>query len=347
MKNITVLAIDIAKNHFQLHGIDNRGNCIVKKSLSRNKLVDFITNLAGKFMISMEACGGANHWGRVFQELGYEVKLISPQYVKGFLQGSKNDANDAKAIATAALQASIPSVAIKTLDQQDCQTMLRVREMLVKQRTAYGNMIRGFLLEYGFIIPKSISKLRAELPLLLEDAENKLTTMVRKELKTLSDLLLNVNEKIKEYDKTVKEYAKAHAICEQLTRLRGVGPIIAVTSYSTIGDAKNFKNGRHCSAYLGLVPREHSTGGKHKLLGISKRGNNTLRGLLIHGARATMKYMDNKTDKLSLWVMKIKATSGYNKACVALANKIARHIWAIMAYGEDYKVRDFMVTAQK
>lgn len=343
MSDINVLAIDIAKSHFQLHGATKTGRCVLKKSINREQLVDFISNLAGNFKIAMEACGGANYWGRTFESLGYQVKLISPQYVKGFLQGSKNDANDASAIATAAQQESIPTVSLKSVEQQNYQTLHRVRESFVSQRTATSNMIRGFLLEYGEVIPVGFAKLKQRVPELLEDAENGLSDRLRVIINDLYLELLALDKKIVGYDKEINAIVKDNEICKRLMRLKGVGPISALFSYATMGNAANFKNGRHYAAYLGLVPKEYSTGGKHKLLGISKRGNTTMRSLLIHGARAVVKNIGDKQDKLSVWLRRIKDERGYNKCCVALANKLARHIWAIMANGEDYKTCPSMI----
>ncbi len=291
----------------------------------------------------MEACGGANYWARSFRALGYQVKVISPQYVKGFVVGSKNDANDAKAIAMAAQHEGIPTVPVKTEEQQTLQTLHRIRESYVQRRTEIGNMIRGFLLEFGEIVPKGLSRLKSRLSELLEDTNNGLPDRLRGLLNDLYEELPTLDKKIAGYEKQIKAIAKENEVCRRLMHLRGVGPITAVFAYATLGNASDFSNGRHCAAYLGLVPKEHSSGGIHKLQGISKRGNRTLRGLLIHGARSVVKYIDNKHDELSRWLKRLKNTRGKHKCYVALANKLARHIWAIIVLGDEFKAPPAMV----
>lgn len=335
MSNVTLLAIDLAKNVFQLHGVNSEGRCITKLKLKRDKLSAYIATLP-QCVIAMEACGSANFWARQFSEHGHEVKLISPQHVKPFLQGSKNDANDARAISLAAQQPDMPTVPVKSAAQQDIQMIHRLRERYVSERTAVANQIREFMSEYGVVLNKGITFVRRNTLSKLEDATNELTELARTEIQVLYKKLLELDKSIKRYDDKIASFCKETPVCQQFQSLPGVGPIIAAIVYATLGDASNFRNGRHFAAYLGLVPKEHSSGGKHCLMGISKRGNRYIRSLLIHGGRAVVSSVDKKGDKFSLWAQKIKALRGFNKASVAVANKNARHIWARMSKKDKY-----------
>lgn len=335
MKNIKVLGIDLAKNVFQIHATDTKGKCVLRKRLSRNKFAQFIAKLP-TCIIGIEACGGSHYWARYFKQHGHEVRMMAPQFVKPYVKSNKNDCNDSEAIAEACTRPHMRFVAVKTIDQQDILMIHRARELAIKQRTAHANQIRGFLNEYGVIIAKGISKLNRLLEI-MEENKDKLTPIVIELVNQLYEQFKLSHAQVKKYDRQLETLARQNPICRELQKLNGVGPIIASAIVATIGDAKTFKNGREVSAWLGLTPKQHSSGEKIILGGISKRGDRYMRKLLIQGARNAVKTCTNKTDKLNLWMANKKQRCGVNKAAVALANKNARIIWAIMATGECYR----------
>ena len=335
MKNIKVLGIDLAKNVFQLHGTDAQGKCLLRKRLNRSKLIEFIANLP-PCIIGIEACGGSHYWARCFKKYGHEVRMMSPQFVKPFVKSNKSDRNDSEAIVEACIRPSMRFVPIKTTDQQDILIIHKARELAIKSRTAQANQIRGFLSEYGVIVPQGISKIK-KLAEIIDANQDMLTPIVIDLMTELYGLFKAYDAQVKKYDKQLEILAKSNPLCQEVQKIPGVGPIIASAIVATIGDAKAFKNGREVSAWLGLTPRQYSSGEKIVLGGISKRGDRYMRKLLIQGARTAVKVCDEKTDKLSRWVFKNKQRGGYNKAAVALANKNTRMIWAIMASGECYR----------
>jgi len=337
--NISLVGLDIAKSIFHLVGLNQAGKPVKRKILKRPHLLRFFSQL-GPCTIVMEACGSAHYWAREFQKQGHQVKLIAPQYVKPFVKGNKNDYNDALGIAEAGQRPNMRFVPIKALEQQDIQMVHRLRERLVKNRTALVNQIRGLLAEYGIVIRKGIYAVHAELPLILEDAENGLTVMARESFNALYAELLELNVKHRACEKKVIEINKANEICLRLDEVIGIGPVTATAVYAAVGDGRDFENGRHFSAWVGLVPKQHSSGGKANLLGISKRGNAYLRTLFIHGARSVLQYVDGKDDRFSRWARALVERRGKNKACVAVANKLARMAWVIMAKGERYRVAE-------
>ena len=338
MTKISVLGIDLAKNVFQLHGVDEKGKTVFQKRLSRNKLAEFICNLPA-CLIGMEACGGAHYWARKFQSFGHEVKLMSPQYVKPYVKTNKNDRNDAEAIAEAVTRPSMRFVPLKCLEQQDMQAVHRIRSRLIAERTGLANQIRGLLAEYGIVVAQGISRLRSALPILIDAHPTQITPMAQSLCWDLFDQLKSLDQRIAQYDNKIKELCKNSQICLRLLQVEGVGPLTASALVAAVGDGKVFKKARQLSAYLGLVPRQSSSGGKQVLLGISKRGNRYLRSLLIHGARAVLKRIPEKSTQLSHWLKELIQRRGYNKACVALANKNARILWALMTKETHYKVR--------
>lgn len=333
---ITTIGLDIAKSEFHLFAMNEAGKQVKKKQLKRKQVLAYMARLESCLVV-MEACGGAHYWARELIRLGHEVKLIAPQYVKPFVKGNKNDYNDAQAIAEAAQRPSMRFVPIKNVEQQDVQNFHRQRERLKKERTALVNQIRGLLAEYGIVIPLGIKAVRQQLPLILEDANNGLTVLSRECFATLFEELGQMDIRVNQCEQRIKTLNKDKAVCRRLEAVLGIGPIIASASYAAAGDGKEFVNGRHYSAWLGLVPGQHSSGGKPTLLGISKRGNRYLRTLYIHGARAVLRHSANKTDSFSRWAQAVKARRGQNKACVAVANKLARIAWVIMAKGETYR----------
>jgi len=306
------------------------------RHLKRKQVLGYMAKLE-PCLIAMEACGGANYWAREMKGLGHEVKLIAPQYVKPYVKGNKNDYNDAEAIAEAAQRPTMRFVPIKSVEQQDIQNLHRQRERIKKARTALVNQVRGLLAEYGVVINKGVAAVRKGLPELLEDAENGLTMRSRTLFADLLEELRLLEERFKHSEKQIEASNRGNEVCQRLDEILGVGPITASATYAAAGDGKDFVNGRHFSAWIGLVPGQHSTGGKTTLLGISKRGNVYLRTLFIHGARAVLRHSATKTDRFSVWAQALLERRGHNKACVAVANKMARMAWVIMARGETYR----------
>ena len=333
---ITTVGLDIAKSAFHLYAVNKMGRYMKKKQLKRKQVLPYLARLE-PCVIAMEACGGANYWAREMKDLGHEVKLIAPQYVKPYVKGNKNDYNDAEAIAEAAQRPTMRFVPIKSVEQQDIQNLHRQRERIKKARTALVNQVRGLLAEYGIVINKGVAAVRKGLPGILEDAENGLTMRGRALFADLLEELRVLDERFKQSEKQIEISNRGNEVCQRLDEILGVGPITASAVYAAAGNGKNFVNGRHFSAWIGLVPGQHSTGGKSTLLGISKRGNAYLRTLFIHGARAVLRHSANKTDRFSLWAQALLERRGHNKACVAVANKMARMAWVIMAKGESYR----------
>lgn len=335
--NITTLGIDLAKNVFQLHGVDAQGKSVLEKRLHRDELSNFVANTPICTII-MEACSGAQCWGRKFRKLGHEVKLISPQYVKPFVKRHKNDKQDAAAIVEAGTRPNMNFVPTKSIEQQDIQALHRIRSRLIAERTGLVNQIRGLLAEYGIVVVQGIHRLRKELSGILEDTENELSTLGREMFRDLQAQLSDLDKKIIEYEDKLEKIFKKSEVCQRVATVPGVGVLTATAMIASVGDAKVFKNGRHLAAFLGLVPNQHSSGNKQRLLGISKRGDVYLRTLLVHGARSALRVVHKKTDKRSLWVAELKKRAGENRTCVALANKNARTLWALLARHETYEL---------
>lgn len=333
---ITTIGLDIAKSVFHLVVLSHAGRFIRKKQLKRKQVLAYTAKLEC-CLIVMEACGGANYWAREFIAQGHQVKLIAPQYVKPFVKGNKNDYNDAEAIAEAAQRPNMRFVPIKAVEQQDIQNFHRQRERLKRERTALVNQIRGLLAEYGIVINKGVAAVREALPDLLEDAENGLTTLSRELFAELLEELRHIDERVKRCEQRIQAVNQENEVCQRLDEVLGIGAITASATYAAAGTGKDFVNGRHFSAWMGLVPGQHSSGGKAVLLGISKRGNAYLRTLFIHGARAVLRHSAQKEDRFSRWAQSVLERRGHNRACVAVANKMARIAWVIMAKGERYR----------
>jgi len=332
---IFMLGIDIAKNTFQLHGADNNGNSVLKKRISRRELAEHVATLPSCTIV-MESCGGANYWARVFQRSGHQVKLISPQFVKPFVKTNKNDANDAQAIVEAASRPSMRFVPIKQIEQQDIQSIHRIRTRIVKNRTALINEIRGLCLEYGVVLTQGAGRVKSSLCEAIAANDNEFTASTRTFMRQLYDELVDIDARLKEMDDKVRQLCGDNEDCKRMLTIPGVGELTATAIVAAIADPKEFKNGRHMSAWLGLVPRQSSSGDKQILLGISKRGDRYLRTLLIHGARAVLSHSKNRDDDYARWVQKKKRDLSFNKAAVALANKNARIIWSMLNTGETF-----------
>ena len=333
---VTRVGLDLAKELFQVHGVDSGDKAVVRRRLRRGEMTTYFKKLP-PCLIGMEACASSHYWARTLSELGHTVKLIAPQFVKPYVKGNKNDANDAEAICEAVGRSNMRFVPIKTVEQQNIQALHRVRTELVRQRTAKVNQIRGLLGEYGIVVRQGVAVLRKALPEILEDAENGLMSDFRALLAGLREDLVYLDERVVTVDQTMQTLANSHEAARRLLKLRGVGPITATALVASLGDGHLFKRGRDASAWVGLVPGQHSSGGKDKLLGISKRGDAYLRTLLVHGARSAIQAATGKEDSLSRWVQNLCTRRNKNIAAVALANKTMRMAWAILKSGADYQ----------
>ncbi len=334
--NITTIGLDLAKSVFHVVCYNSQFKEVKKRMLRRNQVLQFFTQLA-PCLIGMEACASASYWGRELRSLGHDVKLIPPQHVKPYLRGNKNDYNDARAIAEATTRPGMPTVAIKTTEEQDIQALHRMRSQCLRDRTALCNSTRGLLGEYGIILPKGITVLRRSIPDLLEDADNSLSDFFRELLARRYKQLVELDEHICFYTSQLEHQSRQNEACQRLQTVPGFGPIVASAFCSAIGDGLTYERGRDVSASLGLVPRQHSSGGKNVLLGISKRGDSYVRSLMVHGARAVATQAIRKDDPFSRWINRIRKERGWNKAVIAVANKMARIGWAILRHKTSYR----------
>jgi transposase len=330
------IGIDLGKTVFHLVGLNLRGEAVVRKKLSRRQLLQFTANLHVD-LIGMEACGGAHFLGRALREQGHEVRLMPAQYVKPYVKTNKNDYIDAEAIAEAVARPTMRIVPIKTDDQLDMQSLHRVRERWVMRRTAIVNQIRGLLLERGITLRKGRRYVDAALPGILEDADSKLSGALRVLLAQLKLELDQMAIRIDEADAVLNKTAHENEACQRLVAIPGIGPVTATALIAAIGNGAAFRKGREFAAWMGVVPREHSTGGKQKLLGISKHGNSYLRRLFIQGARAVLQQRTKQTPGLSAWLAQLAGRTHHNVVAVALANKLARIAWAVLAKEEQYQ----------
>ena len=333
---ITMIGIDLAKNVIQVHGVDERGKAVLKKQIKRDQVASFFANLP-PCLIGMEACGSAHHWARKLQSFGHTVKLMAPQFVKPYVKTNKNDAADAEAICEAVSRPSMRFVPIKNGEQQAVLALHRARQGFVKARTAQANQIRGLLAEYGIVIPQGIAHIAKRLPDILEDGENDLPGVFRQLMQRLGDHLKELDRQVGELEVQIQSWHRENEASKKLAKIPGIGPITASALVASIGDAKSFDNGRQLAAWLGLVPRQHSSGGKQMLLGISKRGDTYLRTLLIHGARAVIRVAERKAGYADSWLARLMGRRNKNVAAVALANKNARTVWALLVHGRDYE----------
>jgi transposase len=338
MNKLSRVGIDLAKNVYQLHGVDRYEQAIWRRRLTRSKWMKvLLETIEPGCEVGMEACAGARHWARQLQAKGFTVRLIAPQFVKPYVKSNKNDANDAEAICEAMSRPHMRFVAVKSVEQQDIQAVHRVRSELLSQRTAKANQIRGLVAEYGLVAPQQLSSLRAAIPDWLEDAENALSARFRALLNDLWGDLKYLDQRITTLDQEIATLARQDPVAQRLQQLRGVGPLIATALIAAVGNAEQFRNGRQMAASLGLTPGQHSSGGKDRLLGITKRGDTYLRTLLIHGARSVIYAARGKDDRLSQWVTDLATRRHPNVAATALANKTARIAWAMLRRGTDYQ----------
>ena len=333
---IVTIGVDLAKNVFELCGLDADGNCLLRRRVRREGLLQVLGKIP-PCVIGVEACAGAFFWQRRFESLGHEVRIIAPQHVKPFARRQKNDRNDAEAICVAIRQPRMRFVPKKTIEQQDIQTLHRARQRLVNHRTALVSQMRGILLDRGIAFAQSIARARRMIPEIVADLSNDLTDLCRETLGSMLAFLHEIDRRVREFDRRIDRVFRESEACQRIARIRGVGPKTATAVVAAVGDGRDCENGRHMAAWLGLVPRQHSSGERRLLMGISKRGDQHLRTLLVHGARAVVRTAASKTDRFSAWVNDLKERRGANKAIVAVANKNARIIWALLNSGEDYR----------
>lgn len=329
MDNTKIIGIDIAKNVFQIYGTDSKGKKVISKRISRAKLAETVAQFP-RCLIGMEACGSSNYWGRKFSKMGHTVKLMSPQFVKPYVKTNKNDYNDAEAICEAVSRVNMRFVPIKTVRQQNIQILHKIRTRLVKDKVALGNQIRGLLMEYGVILPQGDSYIRKMSVYIDSSNGNDLTEEAKYIFAELHSEFLEVESKILNYTQQIALFARDDEQSKNLMSIPGIGEITATAMIASIGDFKSFRNGRDLSAWIGLVPKQRSSGNKKVLLGISKRGDKYLRTLLIQGAKTVVNNIRDKLDQNSLWVKKLLARNGTNKTVVALANKNARIAWSVV-----------------
>ncbi len=333
--NITTIGLDIAKRVFHVVCCNQQGRLIKKKMLKRAQVYSYFQNHQ-PCLVALEACATSHYWAREIEKCGHTVKLIPPQHVKAFLIGNKNDYNDAFAIAVAARQPHIKSVGIKSIEQQDNQAQHTARALAIGQRTSLCNQTRSLLAEYGICLSLGVSTIRKNIPMLLDDENDYLSGAFKIILRQLAKQLETLDSSIKMFDKLIIQASKSNDICKRLQTIPGIGPMVSSAYFNEVGNGSAYRKGRDVSASLGLVPKQHSSGGKDLLLGISKKGNRYLRSLMVQGSQSVVTNAKHKNDKLSQWINRIKETRGHNRACVAYANKMARMAWAVTVSGEDY-----------
>ncbi len=337
MSNVTLIGIDLAKSIFQVCGVDEQLKPVFNRQVRRAQLTRFVERYPG-VPICMEACSGSNYWGRQFMAQGHDVTLIPPQHVKPFVKGNKNDAKDALAICEASRRPNMRTVEPRSLEQTDCVMSHRVRERRMQQRIQVTNQIRGVLNEYGLVFRQGPSALRTGLEGALEDVHNALSPQARELLDDLLNEWLMLDAQIKRCDQRIREHGKHNSVIQRLQTIHGVGELISSAAWAVLGTGGTFHSGRCFAANLGLVPREHSSGGKQRLGAITKRGDRYLRKLLVQASQNVLRYAANHPqDRLSVWAAQVAQRRGHHKAVVAVANKLARIIWAVVEHGQPYR----------
>jgi transposase len=326
---IVTLGLDLGKNWVHLVGFDQDGGIVLRRRVRRRQLLGVTVNMPG-CLIGMEACSGAHHVARALEAQGHEARLMPPQYVKPFVKANKNDYRDAEANAEAVRRPTMRFVPVKTEAQLDLQTIHRVRQRLVNRRTALINQLRAILLERGITVPQTRRALERSLPDILADESNGLSPRMRRLMEDLRAEWRDLDQRIAAFDDELVAVAKHEVDCRRLCAIPGIGALNATALVAAVGNGSAFTRGRDLAAWLGLTPREYSTGGKQRLLGISKRGNKHLRTLLIHGARAALPHLAQRSDALGHWLRSLLARAHRNVVIVALANKLARMAWAVL-----------------
>ena len=334
MSNITTIGLDLAKNVFQVHGVDETGTAVVVKRLRRSQVSGFFASLP-PCLIGMEACATAHYWARELTELGHTVRLMPPQYVKAYVKRNKNDAADAAAICEAVRRPSMRFVPVKTVDQQSALLMHRARDLLIRQRTMLVNALRGHMAEFGLVEAQGLHKVVGLIAIVLDERDERIPILARQALKMITDQISELQTRISELERQVLAWHKDNPVSQRLATIPGIGPIIATAIAATVADAGVFRSGREFAAWLGLVPRQNSTGGKARLGGISKRGDSYLRRLLVNSAHTVL--LCSKAAKADPWVVSLRGRKPRLVVAVALANKTARTAWAVMSRQETYR----------
>ena len=335
MEEVVTVGLDIAKSVFQVHGVDAEGRVVVRRRLTRAKVIPFFEK-APRCRIGIEACATAHHWGRRLAALGHDVKLMPPSYVKAYVKRQKNDAADAEAICEAVSRPSMRFVPVKTPDQQSVQVIHRTRMTLMRHRIELSNTIRAHMAELGLVAPIGRLGLQGLIEIVRDDSDARVPTSARTCLKMLADQLDLVNRQALENDRMVLADARSSEVGRRLMAVPGVGPVLASAMVAAVPDPRAFRSGRNLAAWIGIVPKQNSSGGKERLGGITKQGNRYLRQLLVVGALAVIRYAERHGTKRP-WLVQLMARRTTKIAAVALANKMARMIWAIMASGEAYR----------
>ena len=326
MDNVTTVGIDLAKNVFSLHGVDGRGHVVLRKTVSRSKLTALVAQLP-PCLIGLEACSGAHEWARRFCALGHAVRLMAPKFVAPYRKGGKNDGNDAAAICEAVSRPSMLFVPIKSVEQQALLTLHRVRQGFIEERTATINRIRGLMAEFGAVLPQRAIEVRRGAAALLDSLPHR----AARALRDLLEHVRGLEAKALEYEREIAEHAKSDERARRIQALSGIGPVSASAIVATVQEAREFRSGRQFAAWLGLTPRQFSTGGKTRLGRITGKGDPYLRTLLIMGARSVMQTAPRRTDRLARWALAVRQRRGYHRACVAIAAKNARILWALLS----------------
>lgn len=335
--DIRIIGIDLAKNTFQLCALDTQQRVVFNRAVSRSKLAATLAQQP-PCLVAMEACSSAHYWGRLFARMGHDVRLLPPQHVKAFARVHKSDAHDALAIAEAALRPGLHAVPVKAIDQQDLQLLNRQRQRLIEQRTSLANQIRSIAREYGVFFALRLATLRQQLPLALEDADNGLSTIARALLADNLAQLLLIDQRLLDLQHHLHAHAASDPAYARLQTIPGIGPIVSAALLGAIGHGQQFQNGRQFAAWVGLVPRQHGSGGKIRLHGITKNGDRHLRVMLIHAARAVYHWCDRRDDGLGRWLQALRQRRGPNKTIVALANKLARIAWQVLAREQPFQL---------
>lgn len=332
---IARIGLDLAKYVFEVHGVDAQDEVVVRKTLRRDAVPQFFAELP-PCVVGMEACCGAHYWAKVLSDLGHEVRLISPQFVKPYVKSNKNDRNDAEAICEAVGRPSMRFVPPKSAEQLEIQAVHRIRQRLVADRTRLVNQVRGLLAEHGVVVARDIARLRRALGMIVDDEDSRLSQMFRDLLRDIHEELAELDCRIAGYNRRIRILFRSNERCQRIGKIEGIGPITATALVAAVGDRTCFKNGRQFAAWLGLVPKQRSSGGKARLFGISKRGDRYLRTLMIHGARAVLGKAAGKSDPRSQWIGRLRERRHPNVVAVALANKNARIVWSILSQETDY-----------